>query len=124
VTVIKLDDLVGVWRLHEVTAAAPDGTVALPYGPDPRGLLFYTAGGFVSATIEPVEGRAMVAYAGRVRIIGTQVLHDVEAGTPGYPTGSTQTRDARFEENGHLVLAAEHAHTPGTIVTLTWHRAS
>lgn len=120
-TTIKLDDLVGVWRLRRVTATAPDGTVSLPYGPEPRGLIFYTSGGRMSATIDPFQGRS-TAYAGSVRIVGTQVLHDVEAGSQGFPFGSTQTREARFEQNGDLVLTAEHAHTPGIVVELTWHR--
>ena len=45
-------DLVGAWRLERWSLEYEDGrTSEFPLGPDARGMLLYTPGGHVSATL-------------------------------------------------------------------------
>jgi Lipocalin-like domain len=39
------DQLVGTWTLISVESTPPNGTKGQPYGPNPKGILFFDAGG-------------------------------------------------------------------------------
>lgn len=43
--------LVGTWFLVSLQTTLPDGRKILPYGPAPRGILIYTADGYMSANL-------------------------------------------------------------------------
>jgi hypothetical protein len=121
-----LVDLVGTWTLRRATATAADGTVRYPFGLEPRGLLLYTAGGWMSATITSVGAGAgspgPVIYAGRVTVRDDEVIHSVVAGMPPFRPGSAQRRGARLEAPGVLVLTTPPGEVTGQAIALRWRR--
>lgn len=135
--------IVGAWRLvrWEVVYDA-DERRTLPFGPDATGLLTYTADGHMSATLmaagrQPfaaanprdasAEERARAydgyfSYAGRWRLAGRRVLHDVDIALNPAMVGSTQVRDARLTGR-RLELSALEAVGGGTrFHRLLWER--
>ncbi len=48
---MKPTDLVGTWSLEGFTAKGADGTVVLPFGDAPKGLITYTAAGYMAAVL-------------------------------------------------------------------------
>jgi hypothetical protein len=104
-----VDDLIGVWSLAGWTRI--DGQPA-QFGPSVSGRLCYERGGFVSAFLMrtdwgatgPSEGPGFMGYAGRWRIDGAEVRHDVEfASIPAW-VGTTLVREWSFTPEGILVL--------------------
>jgi hypothetical protein len=93
------DALVGTWKLVSVSASTENGEVnKTVYGPNPTGLITYTADGRMSVVLTedgrkplsvadrvaaPADERAqafstLVAYAGRYTFSGDKVIHHVE----------------------------------------------
>jgi hypothetical protein len=86
--------LLGAWRLERWSLEYEDGRPAeFPLGPDARGMLLYTPGGQVSATLMNT-GRpsASLAYAGRYDVRGGAVYHSIEISTDPTLVGITTTR--------------------------------
>lgn len=123
---LKPADIEGAWAYHRWRITYEDGRATEPFGMGATGLLLYTPDGFMSACImaggrEPfaranprdatLRERAgafdgYFSYAGRWRLVGTQVHHEVTVAlNPGF-VGSTQWREARLSGR-RLVLAAE-----------------
>jgi len=93
--------LVGSWVLISASATAADGSVdPRPYGPEPSGLLIYSADGRMSAIVShsarpplsgdrissPAPERAQAfatsfAYAGRYSVSNKKVIHHVDVAT-------------------------------------------
>lgn len=102
-------ELVGVWRLEAFHDVDEDGTLHEgPLGPEPRGLLFYSADGHVSVTMmrsgpaHPERSNYM-SYAGTWRREDDRVVHTIEvAPEPGW-LGSEQPRDLALDGDA-LVL--------------------
>lgn len=117
-TPLSPEQIVGGWRLlrWEVVYDGDERTT-LPFGPDPVGLLTYTHDGQMSAcimaagrhsfgTANPRDAGAAdraraydgyFSYAGRWRIAGHRVIHDVEIALNPGMVGSTQVRDAKLD---------------------------
>ena len=92
------DSIVGTWKLVSATNTTDKGEVRDTWGPNPTGLLTYTADGWVMAIITnggrkplsvsdpvsaPAEERAeafatLTAYAGRYTVTGERIIHHVE----------------------------------------------
>jgi hypothetical protein len=101
------DALAGVWRLvayHELdeTGATSEG----PLGPDPQGMLMYAPGGYVAVSMmRPQDGAAtstaplgdgqetFMGYAGRWRLEGDRVVHQVQVSAHPAQVGTEQVRD-------------------------------
>ena len=49
---MELRDLVGSWELQEYRMVEKDGSIVHPWGPRTRGLMLYTAEGYMSVTID------------------------------------------------------------------------
>ena len=90
--------IVGSWRLLSCEHRRADGVVELPFGPKPNGRIVYLAEGRMIVLItDPARplarlpqffeasdselanaARGCVAYSGRWKIRGNEVVHDVE----------------------------------------------
>lgn len=123
---LRLADLVGTWTLRRATATSADGTVRHPFGWEPRGLLLYTANGWMSATITTVgegpETPGPVIYAGRVAVRGEEVVHSVAVGMSPFGPGTAQRRLARLESPAVLVLTTPPGEVAGQAIVLRWRR--
>jgi hypothetical protein len=141
---LTADQLVGTWQLQHWRCIYQDGTATEPFGDRAEGLLLYSADGWMSACIM-AAGRARLSpgnpreapeferaaafdgyfsYAGRWRILGRRVQHEVTlALNPGL-VGTLQLRDAQLAER-ELTLSAEESLRSGTrLHRLTWRRAA
>jgi hypothetical protein len=99
-------DLVGAWRLESWSYEYDDGRPSgFPLGPQARGMLLYTPGGQVSATLMAVgQPAASLAYAGRYDVRDGAVHHSIDISTdPGLVGLTTTRRIAR--EGDRLVLS-------------------
>jgi hypothetical protein len=143
-TTLEADRLVGAWQLQHWQVVYADGATTEPFRPHADGLLLYTDDGWMSACIM-AAGRARLSpgnpreapeferaaafdgyfsYAGRWRILGRRVQHEVTlALNPGL-VGTLQLRDAQLAER-ELTLSAEESLRSGTrLHRLTWRRAA
>jgi hypothetical protein len=138
--------LIGGWLLRSWEIVRADrAEVGLPFGPQPAGLITYTADGWMSATIcgpdrpnlsqpsprsVPAEELARAytsyfSYAGRWRTEGDDVIHDVVfALNPGM-SGTEQRRRCHFDGADALTLSADEADAKGNIRhhNIRWRRA-
>lgn len=123
---MKPADLAGAWAYHRWRITYEDGRVTEPFGAGASGLLLYTADGFMSACIM-AGGRKPFAranpraatlreragafdgyfsYAGRWRLAGSTVEHEVTVALNPAFVGSRQWREARLTGR-RLILSAE-----------------
>ena len=140
------EDIVGAWRLDQFFAEGPGGRRRFPYGEDAKGLLLYSADGWVSAVLhrgerggfssqsleragqatEVDKARAFdgyTSYAGRYTIDGDVVRHEVAHALVPTLVGQTLERRARLHD-GALSLSYEVAGRNRTYVyVLHWSRA-
>lgn len=122
--------LIGVWKLVSYETEKPDGSIVTPFGREVRGLLVYTADGFMSGQVMK-EGRESPSSDGYIAYCGAwradepsgEVIHTVHASLhPGW-AGTEQRRGVRFD-GGDLILSAV-TERPGSVWTsrLRWRRA-
>lgn len=140
-------NVVGVWRLVTYKALDPDsGTVIEPFGPAPKGVLHYTAGGRMSALLTagdrkrfsagnrinaPAAERAEAfatssAYAGTYTLEGDRVTHHVEIATNPDWVGGDQLRYPKIEGNRLTITTPPLPTRPDgklRVSTLVWERA-
>lgn len=140
-------NVVGVWRLVTYTSVDPDsGAVIEPFGPAPKGVLHYTAGGRMSALLTagdrkrftagnrinaPMEERAEAfatssAYAGTYTLEGDRVTHHVEMATNPDWVGGDQLRYPKIEGNRLTITTPPLPTRPDgklRVSTLVWERA-
>lgn len=108
--------LVGTWRLVDWARIDADGTRTPPL-PGAKGLICYTADGFMFATLmgadrkafagfDPMGGTAeetrhamstALSYCGRWRMEGDRLFHNVELSMFPNWVGTEMTRTTRFE---------------------------
>ena len=138
--------MVGAWRLVRWQIEYPPGSrLTQPFGPAPEGLLLYTADGHMSASMQrparPRLSRANVGaisdaekagafgtclhYAGRWRVSGADVHHDVELAMNPNLSGTRQVREAVLRGDELELRAVEALETPGTVRVhrILWRRA-
>jgi hypothetical protein len=117
-------DLPGAWRLERWSLEYEDGRPAeFPLGPDARGMLLYTPGGQVSATLmssrQPI---ASLAYAGRYDVRDGAVYHSIEIATDPTLVGLTTTRHIA-REGDVLTLSGPDFHAgTGRSQKIVWRR--
>lgn len=138
--------LAGVWRLRRWAAEGDDGSVALPFGEAPEGILVYTSGGTMMTTIAPADrppltsadplrggpvaersraAETYIAYSGRYAYDGTDVTHTVEMSLYPNWVGTRQVRHVRLSDDGDtLELSTDPFTLAGrrSIQRLTWVR--
>ena len=136
--------LVGAWTLERFTAALEDGAEISPYGPDPVGLLCYTAEGRVFAHLmapdrppldcdaglaSAEQARAALAshvsYAGTWSAAGATVSHRVAIASSPDLVGAVLTRDLRLEGDRLTLSAVTKTRFGGRrgAAVLEWRRA-
>jgi hypothetical protein len=117
-------DLLGAWRLKHWSLEYEDGRPAeFPLGPDARGMLIYTAGGQVSATLMNTgQPSASLAYAGRYDVRNGAVYHSIEIATDPTLVGMTTTRHIA-REGDVLTLSGPDFHAgTGRSQKIVWRR--
>lgn len=130
------DDVVGVWRLVayfelDETGATSEG----PLGPTPEGLLIYGADGHVAVSMMrapdgpgpswadvPDGGETFMGYAGRWRLDGDKVVHDVQVSAHPRQVGTEQVRDVVLLDD-ELVLYGTRLDGAGRRM-LRWRRVA
>lgn len=143
-TTIGPADLVGAWRLKRWETVYADGRRTEPFGAGAEGLIQYTADGWMSATImaagRPRLSRAnprnasareraaafdgYFSYAGRWRLRGGVVRHDVTIALNPAMVGTVQLRDAKLSGRTLTLSAAEEVPGGRRLHRLVWQRAS
>ena len=138
------DGIVGVWQLDSFESRDGEGAASHPLGERPRGLLIYTATGWMSVHVaradrapfasgdpllatEVEQARAFagafIFYSGRYAVEGDRVRHAVEMSVLPNWTGTTLERV--FELDGNtLILRTPPVGIGGTAISseLRWHR--
>jgi hypothetical protein len=137
--------LVGSWRLASWVAVGEDGSSEQPMGPDPDGLLIYSAEGLMITTIgragrprvagdDPVSGPAderlaaaetFIAYSGTFVVDGGEVAHSVDMSLFPNWVGTQQRRHVTLSADGDtLTLSTDRMMMRGrrAIQRLTWRR--
>jgi hypothetical protein len=123
---LRRSQLTGTWRLSSATTASADGSVSHPLGHTPSGLLTYTADGWMSAVILPGKesGAPPICYAGRTEPAKGSIVHVIEVGIAPFSAGTIQSRHARLDPAGHLILVAPAGVADTRATTFRWTRAS
>lgn len=143
-TRLRAERILGGWSLVRWEIVYDAGARrTLPFGEHATGLITYTADGWMSASImasartpfatnNPRDATAderaraydgYFSYAGRWRISGRRVLHDVSIALNPAMVGSTQVRDARLVGRTLELSALERTRDGGTrFHRLLWRR--
>lgn len=140
------DQLVGTWMLSAVTAERADGSKAEPFGPDPKGIIIFTADGYFSllqsrpdlpkiaandrAKATPEEATAVVA--GSIAYYGVYVVNEADKTLAVKIEQSTYTNVMGGPEQKRIItsLTADemkftNPRTPAGVTLLTaWKRAA
>jgi hypothetical protein len=140
------DALIGTWKLVSAKITTDKGEVRDSWGPNPVGLLTYTADDRVSAILTlsgrkplsvsdfisaPAAERAeafatMTAYAGRFTLAGEKVTHHVEVASMPNDVGTDLERSIMRLDADRLVLRVAKPYLRGGMMVrsqeLVWQR--
>lgn len=144
-TRLRAEQIVGGWSLVRWEIVYDGGARRTqPFGENAAGLITYTHDGWMSATImaagrppfatpnprdATVDERARAydgyfSYAGRWRIVGRTVVHEVSIALNPGMVGTPQVRDARLSGRTLELSALERTRDGGTrLHRLLWKRA-
>ncbi|OMC36301.1 hypothetical protein A5740_06650 [Mycobacterium sp. GA-1841] len=140
------DRIEGAWELVEYFMTSAEGDIHHPLGPDARGLILYTADGFMSAQLmdpdrprfqsrsvhagEPHELSAAaagyLAYSGPYRVDETEgiVYHGMSVALFPNWVGEQGTRWVRFEDDRMILTARQQVFDNRTWKpVVVWRRA-
>ena len=139
-------ELEGSWRLERWDAVDDGGSVMLPFGERPEGILVYQPDGTMITTIapagrprlsssDPLQGgsdterrrtaETFIAYAGTWAMSGDDVVHDVAISLYPNWVGSRQVRHVRLLDDGaRLELSTDPflLHGRRAVQRLVWRR--
>ncbi|WP_369355998.1 lipocalin-like domain-containing protein [Streptomyces sp. cg2] len=132
---VSPEELVGAWELMSYVTVGESGALGEgPLGPDPRGLLLYSADGRVAVSMmrgdPPPAGREgpaprFMGYAGTWRLTGKRVVHEVAVSSHGYLVGTRQVRQLTLDGPVlTLTGSAGAAGGPPQQRVLIWRRAT
>lgn len=119
-------DLVGAWRLESWSFEYEDGRPSeFPLGPEARGLLLYTPGGQVSATLMSTgEPPTSLAYAGGYKVRDGAVYHAIEIASDPALVGLTTTRHIAREGDRLTLSGPDFRAGTGRSQKIVWRRLS
>lgn len=125
---MEKERFIGTWKLVDFRLTASDGAVTRPYGDGAKGLLIYTADGFMSAATAFPDGKGGMRplfYSGPFDALEDRNIHHIELSDDPALVGSDQVRLVSFEGD-RLVLTASPsiAGGPGTSADIAWERAT
>lgn len=146
---IQASDLVGTWSLVRFILCYSDGRPDVyPFGPDAKGLIIYSAEGWMSAILSsqergnfsaqrlesapsaPIEEKASafdtyMSYAGTYHLEGDEVVHSVHFALAPNTVGTQQRRRIHWDGK-ELQLSYEWQSRSGVVrrYQLTWVRQS
>ncbi len=139
-TTVSAKDLIGAWRLVSWSLVHDDGRPsAFPLGPDARGMIIYTPGGEVSATLMRASRAAETpapdgekaapfgdsfAYAGRYEVRGATVFHSIEIATDPALVGIISTRHIQLEGHRLILSGPDFAAGTGRTQRIEWSRGN
>ena len=131
--------LTGAWRLQSWSLIYSDGRAPEhPLGADAQGLIMYTTGGHVSATLmrglraleaptSQVEKAAAYddsfAYAGRYEVRGGAVFHTIEIATNPALIGLTSTRHITLDGDKLTLEGPDFSAGTQRTQQIVWRRA-
>lgn len=121
-------DLVGTWELvsyYDIDDA--DIRSEGPLGADPRGLLIYTAHGFVSVSMMRTDGAPtapFMGYAGTWRVAGARVLHAIAVCSNPAWAGTEQVRQMSLRGDVLTLIGTAQVDGRAQRRILTWRRAA
>ncbi len=117
-------DLVGAWSLESWSLEYEDGrTPEFPLGFDARGMLLYTSGGRVSATLMGTGKQpGSFAYAGRYDVQAGAVRHSIEISTDPTLVGATTTRYIAREGDVLTLSGPDFRAGTGRSQKIVWRR--
>ncbi|MFJ3822068.1 lipocalin-like domain-containing protein [Streptomyces nodosus] len=121
------DQLAGTWRLEAYDDLDEAGRVSTgPLGTRPEGLLLYQPHGFMSVSMMPGDGPSAAAdfmgYAGRWRIAGGRVVHEITVASHPHLVHSRQVRDAVLDGDALTLEGTSYLHGRPVRRRLTWRR--
>jgi hypothetical protein len=140
------EKLVGTWKLISAKITTDKGEVRDSWGPNPEGLLMYTADGRMSAILTlsgrkplsvsdfisaPAPERAeafasMTAYAGRYTLTGDKVVHHVEVASMPNDVDANMERVVVHLDAERLVLRVAKPYLRGGMMVqsqeLVWQK--
>jgi hypothetical protein len=132
-------DLLGAWHLESWSFVHDDGRPPVyPLGPGARGMIIYTPGGEVSATlmrggraaktpVSDVEKAAAFgeafAYAGRYEVRDAAVFHTIEIATDPALIGITSTRHIQLDGDRLVLSGPDFTAGTGRTQRIEWRRA-
>jgi hypothetical protein len=134
-----MSTLAGAWRLRLFTVETSDGRVRHPYGKEATGSLVMTPGGRFIAVLaaggrKPAASEAdaaallasMIAYTGRYRVEGDQVVTDVDTLWDESWQGADRTQVRYWRLDGDILTlrtpTMRNARGTGYVATITWTR--
>ena len=116
-------DLVGAWRLVSWSFEYEDGRPSeFPLGREAHGLLLYTPGGQVSATLMGGQPPGSLAYAGRYEVRAGAVYHSIEVATAAGLVGMTTIRHIRREDDVLTLSGPDFRAGTGRSQKIVWRR--
>ena len=116
-------DLVGAWQLVSWSFEYEDGRPSeFPLGREARGLLLYTPGGQVSATLMGGRLPDSLAYAGRYDVRNGSVYHSIEVATDQTLVGMTTTRHIAREGDVLTLSGPDFQAGTGRSQKIVWRR--
>lgn len=135
------DKLIGAWKLVSASSTTSTGERnETPYGPEPSGILVYSADGRVTSLISyggrkplPVSGgtieeqarafQTFFAYTGRYTLSGEKVTHRIEISSIENYVGKDLVRSVKFDGD-RITLITPPTAVNGKLQTveLIWQR--
>jgi len=118
------NDLVGAWDLESWSLEHDDGRPhELPLGDQARGMLLYTPGGEVSATLMRTgEPPGSFCYAGRYEVRDGAVRHAIEVASDPALVGVTTTRLIARDGDRLVLSGADFRAGTGRTQKIVWRR--
>ncbi|MDP1964370.1 MAG: lipocalin-like domain-containing protein [Reyranella sp.] len=137
---VTAKDLFGAWRLESWSFVYDDGRPQeFPLGRDSEGIIIYTPGGQVSATLmragrlakapgsEAERAAAFAdsfAYAGRYEVRDGTVFHSIEVATNPALIGVTSTRHIKLDGDRLTLSGPDFAAGTGRTQMIVWLRST
>lgn len=137
----KKTHIAGTWKLKAWRRIAADGTVTLPFGENPLGLLIYSPDGSMAVQMQSMERATLdstdplggttearaqaysscLAYFGSYQVQGDEIVHQVDGSL--FPNWSHTEQIRPYSHDGQeLVLRTPKSTTTSVVNEIVWER--